>query len=482
MIALLANQIWCRNKPWYRNRVKIKQLPAARPPQTTRLPQELVEIIISYFIYDIRTLFACSMTCYSWYIAAVPHLHHSLTTDDHASIVACEGSKKYRWPGPLQHSYELGLLPLVRRFRIRLDFYPKNKFTLDDHTLRYFSALTNLQELGIDHLRVSDFMPNIQRYFGHFAPTLRFLALKEPEGSCRQILYFIGLFPNLQDLKLFYERPIEEWESAADGELVPLSVPPLHGRLTLTCFTGRRLVEDMIDLFGGLRFHYMDLFRVKCVQLLLCACAETLETLRLYPTDSFGEETLPEGKERGTSSSLRFIENDGPVYQHFDLSRNKALRALEITAQSMVSADADPSFLRTVLSTITSPLPLDIIIIYRHHDVGSMLLLWETPPVVKFVGGAGGTDPSHQQRFKQLHEMYMVREFRPVFCMDAIDYAAERAVQGLEYVVEMEKVKGGLDYLLHEPFVISEIRSPRTRLRDHQAGGTWRCRVNASAL
>ena len=240
------------------------------------------------------------MTCYSWYIAAVPHLHHSLTTDNNPLPWVGE---RYLWPGPLQNSYELGLLPLVKRFRIRLDDYPYNKFTLDDHTLRYFSALTNLQELGIDHLRIPDFMPDIQRCFGHLAPTLRFLALKEPEGSCRQILYFIGLFPNLQDLKLFYQSPIEEREGTADVELVPLSTPPLCGRLTLTHFTRARLVELMIALFGGLHFRHMDLFRVKCVRLLLGACAETLETLRLYSTDFSGEESLLEEENRTSSSS-----------------------------------------------------------------------------------------------------------------------------------------------------------------------------------
>ena len=39
----------------------------------------------------------------------------------------------------------------------------------------------------------------------------------------------------------------------------------------------------------------MDLFRVKCVRLLLGACAGTLEWLRLYPTDPYGEEFLPRG-------------------------------------------------------------------------------------------------------------------------------------------------------------------------------------------
>ena len=229
------------------------------------------------------------MTCYSWYIAAVPHLHHSLTTDNKFVYP----TDKYRWPKPLQKSYKLGLLPLVKRLRIRLGWCPAVGFTpelVGKRTLRYFSALTNLQELGIDDLQVSSFMPEIQQLFGHFAPTLRFLALKEPIGSSRQILYLIGLFPNLQDLKLCYPSPREERESMVDADLVPLCVPQLQGRLTLTCFTREKLVKDMIALFGGLRFRRMDLFRVKCVRLLLDACADTLELLRLYPTDIYGED------------------------------------------------------------------------------------------------------------------------------------------------------------------------------------------------
>jgi hypothetical protein len=284
---------------WYRGKAKFVRLLRRRATETpnsscsspiARLPLELLENIISYFIHDTESLIACSMTCHSWYILVVPHLHHSLTaygTPFHSS------DKEHEWPKPLQKTYNLGLLPLVKRFRIRMAAYLcHRKFTsesLGSRPLRYFSALTNLQELGIDNLQVSSFMPDIQRYFGHLAPTLRFLALREPEGSRRQILYLIGLFPNLQDLKLCYPIPREEEESTADSTLVPLFVPPLSGRLTLTCFTREELVKDMIALFGGLRFRYMDLFRVKCSRLLLEASAENLETLRLYPTDPFGK-------------------------------------------------------------------------------------------------------------------------------------------------------------------------------------------------
>ena len=257
------------------------------PSPIAKLPQDLVEEILSYFIDDIRNLLACSLTCHSWYDATVAHLHHSLTTDDDESMK----DERYRWPKPLEKMYELDLLRLVKRFRIRLH-YRDSRFTaewLDEGNLCYFSALKNLQELGIDDLQIPSFMPDLRRCFGHLSPTLRFLALRRPRGSSRQIVYFIGLFPNLQDLRLHYSVLRDKPEKAVDPELVPLSSPPLRGRLSLTFFTREQIVKDMITLFGGLRFHEMDLFGVKCLPLLLKECAETLETLRLYPTDPYGE-------------------------------------------------------------------------------------------------------------------------------------------------------------------------------------------------
>ena len=249
-------------------------------------------MIVIYLIRDKRSLLACSLTCYSWYIAAVPHLHHTLTTDDWMALEDWADlplGEKCLWPKPLRKSYNLGLLPLVKRFRIRVEHCDFGPDRFDRFTLRCFSALTNLQELGIDNLQISGFISNLRGYFGHLSPTLRFLALKEPRGSCRQILYFIGLFPNLQDLKLHYPTPREEQDDVDDTSLVPLSIPPLQGRLTLTCFAREKLMRDMIVLFGELRFRSMDLYMVTCVQLLLDGCAETLELLRLYPSDPYSE-------------------------------------------------------------------------------------------------------------------------------------------------------------------------------------------------
>ena len=52
------------------------------------------------------------------------------------------------------------------------------------------------------------------------------------------------------------------------------------------------LLKFMVDLFGGLRFHSMDLYYVDGTQFLLDACAETLETLRLFQN---GEWFPPRG-------------------------------------------------------------------------------------------------------------------------------------------------------------------------------------------
>ena len=285
------------NRLWYRTKAKIKsffregapKVSTTRSSPITDLPKHIVGIILSHLTYDTPTLLACSLTCYSWYIAAVSHLHHSLTIDNERFVHWLRARKRH-WPGTLKRLHDLGLLPLVKRLRVRLDHdHPFGPKQLRGRTMRYFSALANLQELEICHLQVSSFTPNIKRCFGHLSPTLRSLALQQPRGSCRQILYLVGLFPNLQDFKLEQDFIEDEQESAVDLTPTPLSTPPLRGWLTLTCCTKRMLLKEMIALFGGLRFRHMDIFGVTFVHTLLDACTETLETLRLYPTDPCGE-------------------------------------------------------------------------------------------------------------------------------------------------------------------------------------------------
>ena len=247
--------------------------------------QDLVDEVVSY-IYDINTLLSCSMTCRMFYNAALPRLRYSLGT-----LVVKEPWERMRWPQPLKRLHKLDLLPFVGRFSIDIPratsdgFGPKQ---LNGNNLRYFSALNNLQELSICRFELPKFIPDLKQCFGHFVPTLQSLSLYQPSGSARQILYFIGLFPNLRDFDLYGSSNIEK-DTAADLALVPPSIPPLSGWLAFRSIQRGGFIDEMIALYGGLRFHHVYLDWTSW-QVVLGACAETLETIQLDEGGLIGED------------------------------------------------------------------------------------------------------------------------------------------------------------------------------------------------
>ena len=248
---------------------------------------DIVEMIIPHLTWDIPSLHTCSLTCCSWYIATVLRLHRTLTIQTSREAIG-----RFRWPSPLLYMHRLRLLPMVSKLQFLEGCdsdsrgFSTNRFNCC--LLYRFFALTNVQELEIDLLDIPKFMPRIRRYFKNFLPTLRSLTLREPDGCRRQIIYFIGLFQHLEDLKLLFEPRRSYWGRQEIPQvnlaLIPAFAPPLRGRLTMSSFGRCGLLEDMVHLFGEIRFRYMDLFNVADVQLLLNACGGTLETLRLYPT------------------------------------------------------------------------------------------------------------------------------------------------------------------------------------------------------
>ena len=244
--------------------------------EAVRLPQELVCAIISH-IDDFNTLISCSTTGRMWRAETLPFLPFSFTTR-----TGEQGPKELRWPVPLLELYELSLLRYVQRLNILRSgaSFARGLFD-DEHNLRCFSALTHLRELRIDCLEFSSFMPNIGQYFGHFAPSLQSLALCRPMASSRQALYFAGLFPKLQDLKVLeleFGNTLKG-ETTASLELVPPSQPPLDEWLTLARFEAKEFVNDMITFYGKLRFRCAYLRDVDCTKRVLNECAETLVTL-----------------------------------------------------------------------------------------------------------------------------------------------------------------------------------------------------------
>ena len=452
MIAAVVIELITK-RVWYRSLARIQRMRSgSASPETsvihaspaTRLPQEIVGIIIAYLTYDMRSLRACTMTCYSWYIAAAPYLHYGLTT-----TVDPRG-RKFRYPNPLQHMHTLGLLPLIKQFRVRgcdyncVGLSPKS-FNLS--TLGPFFALTNVQRLNIDYLDIPSFMPRIRRYFRHFLPTVRSLALKEPKGSNRQIIYFVGLFQHLEDLELLHGKVYCQGRPADDPTLIPPFAPPLRGRLTMTCFTRVGFLKDMITLFGGISFRSMDLCNVRGMRVLLDACAKTLRTLRLYPTDPRGKKIYLKG--------VRTLANDFAAKSSphdFDLSRNQSLRTLEVTTRSIDDASSGDSpgvaskFLKRVISTITTSGRFNLIVFYREHDFRGV------QPVMSQAERLEEAS-RHRRRFEIFREAHKVLDFRLVLCANVWNYVEEYSVRVLEEILAEEKEKRGFDGFHYEPSV-----------------------------
>lgn len=169
-----------------------------------RLPLEVVEMVISYLIYDSFSLRACSLTCHSWYTAAVPHLHRTLTIQTYYY-----GWNPSWWPKPLEDAGALGFLPFVKRFwvlgndSVQLGPFP---MLFNSRTIRQFYTLTNVQELEVDFLDLSWFTSRLRLYFNNLMPTVRSLTLTDPKGTRRQIVFFIGHFQRLQNLKLSFSK------------------------------------------------------------------------------------------------------------------------------------------------------------------------------------------------------------------------------------------------------------------------------------
>ena len=273
---------------WRRGKVKINRLFGNTPPEahtahesTHSLPYELAEMITAHLTHDLPTLKACSLTCRSWYIIAVPYIHHTLIL---RRGITC-GSLK-----PLSKLRGRGLMPLVQEVRVeqphgtdKIWFLPG---AFGRRTLLHFSAFANVHTLNLQRLDIYSFIVcGIEQYFGQFSTTLQSIVLSRPRCTPRQLSYFLSLFSNLDDIKILGLIDVP-YTTTLDARLVPFSTLKPRGRLALGAFSWVETWTQLIDLCGGLRFRHMELCAsVSCASTLLEACAETLETLRLHATD-----------------------------------------------------------------------------------------------------------------------------------------------------------------------------------------------------
>ena len=233
------------------------------------------------------------------------------------------------------------------------------------------------------------------------------------------------------------------------------------------------LLKDMIELFWGIRFHHMDLFYVDGMSLLLDACAETLETLRFYPTDDRGNQLCLNSMEALTND---FIART--YLRNYGLSQNKSLRTLEVTAGSVDRAlkggSLNPtlSLLKRVLSTITSPAFFEVIVIHHDSDfsgsrrVGRRQILDPFPRMSQ--ADRAEEALRHHRQFKVFCEAQKVRDFQFVLCADVWSRLEEYTMRVLREAVAAEKAKGLFDDFSSEPIVIHRPQTVSADIRDYE--------------
>jgi len=180
--------------------------------------------------------------------------------------------------------------------------------------------------------------------------------------------------------------------------------------------------------------------------------------------------------------------NNRALLQDFNLSRNKFLRRLETTAESIdAAANAAFDFFKTVLPSITSSTLLEVVVIYKEFDFSNMphcsrcdsaavrsCRNWPMPRVSE--------DLRFQHQFRVFREMHSARAFRLVLCVDVFDCMVEDGIEALGRAVKAEGVTGGLDCLFQEPLITFERRSLRSRFFDQSAGWSMTRAIYGSAL
>ena len=105
------------------------------------------------------------------------------------------------------------------------------------------------------------------------------------------------------------------------------------------------------------------------------------------------------------------------------------------------------SFLRDLLPTITSPVFSDIVIVVQGRII-------QNPRSFRHV------------LFKMMRDLYEVKPFRLVFCLEVWDGDREDAIKRLKEYIDGEAAKGVLEFLPCPPLIISNTQSTQQQLFD----------------
>jgi len=250
-----------------RTRLLQKKQPIQSP--AGRLPQELAEYIIDHLWYHFDSLLACCLTCRAWVEPSRYHLF-------------------YRRRLIYEHQYKsltnlrcYGLINYIRR--IELDLLPP--YTNRSPTFWYLKDMgraTSLRALALTEYNL--FYLSESTRLAQTTSSLVTLELTNPGGASNDILQFICLFPNLDNLSV-----VKHLEKSSKPAPHYGTSPSFRGVLTLKDVDGAGkdgFVQGLLKVPGGLRFHKLVLKCSEGAEPLIPACSRTLRTLFYQPRRS----------------------------------------------------------------------------------------------------------------------------------------------------------------------------------------------------
>ena len=235
------------------------------------LPQEIVDIIVGHVSDDRDTLFACTHLSRTWCIAARSHLHRNFTISSAEDFQSVED---------LQN---LGIVHLVRKVLVAQMFNQSDY--LSSQNLTHFHAFTHLQELSIKYLDIGELLVWLHQHCDILRSTVRTLTLLYPRCSIKQLICFIGLFSNLENLAVNSIDSVDLHESQVP---VMEGSPPLTGRLSLSGILDQQFLSALAWMPNGLGFRTVDMQFCGDAQEIIDACAGTITRLIYYPPSLHG--------------------------------------------------------------------------------------------------------------------------------------------------------------------------------------------------
>jgi hypothetical protein len=270
MIAALPLAIKCRSRPHDALLSATSFSPTHFEMTTPYLPPELVEHIIDMLVGDRQSLLSCSLASVNWVHRSRHHLFASIRLHSLSN---------------LQSWFSTGLGPCSHHVRtlhlVQDEFKWITPETLEK-TQSGLSSFYNVKSLSITNLNLATYDEgSLARFFGHFS-NLTSLSVEKFTGHPDALVYFICMFPELDNLKIDSLTMVK----TAKAFPSPTVTPRFRGKFSLSNLktNGTAMVTPLMALpmaFEDVCVEYCRFETPKPVRDLFVACQRTMKKIKV---------------------------------------------------------------------------------------------------------------------------------------------------------------------------------------------------------